>query len=104
VPTEPEVPPARTGVLGDVVDNDVVADTRMRMEAASLAAAAAAGSARNPFPSGSAPGLAAVRKVLDDRAAYRPAVADPALRGTYSWERQAEVLRGVSEDLIQPTD
>jgi hypothetical protein len=48
VPTEPEVPPARTGVhVVMVVDNDVVTDTRARREAASLAAAGAAGGARH---------------------------------------------------------
>ncbi|HET6685382.1 MAG TPA: hypothetical protein VFH02_02530 [Jiangellaceae bacterium] len=48
MPTEPEVPPARTGVhMVMVVDNDVVAVTRLRREAASLAAAGAAGCARH---------------------------------------------------------
>jgi hypothetical protein len=40
-------------------------------------------------------------RCFDDLTAYRLAVADPALRGTYGWERQAEVLRDVYEELIQ---
>lgn len=53
------------------------------------------------FPSEDAEGLAAaVSKVLDDLPSYQQAVSDPELRATFTWERQADVLRQVYDELL----
>ncbi|HEY9407934.1 MAG TPA: glycosyltransferase, partial [Jiangellaceae bacterium] len=55
------------------------------------------------FPSEDAEGLAAaVSKVIDDLSSYQQAVSDPELRATFTWERQADVLRQVYDELLGP--
>jgi hypothetical protein len=43
---------------------------------------------------------AGVEKVLANPEPYRRAASDPALRTEYSWERQAEVLIAMYDDLL----